>query len=151
MNDAPQPAPALPPAPIPQHALEVALYADELERCAAFYQQIIGLERGPEVPGRHVFFRLGEGMLLLFRPAASEKPPGNPAMPVPPHGARGPGHLCFAAGAEALAQWVTRLRAAGVEIEADFTWPNGARSIYCRDPAGNSIEFAEPRLWARRP
>ena len=30
---------------------------------------------------------------------------------------------------------------------ADFQWPNGARSIYFRDPAGNSIEIAEPRLW----
>ena len=42
--------------------------------------------------------------------------------------------------------------AAGVAIEADFRWPGGdgvpgARSIYVRDPAGNSVEFAEPRLW----
>jgi len=32
-------------------------------------------------------------------------------------------------------------------IEADFTWPGGGRSIYFRDPAGNAIEFAEPRIW----
>ena len=25
--------------------------------------------------------------------------------------------------------------------------PRGSRSFYFRDPAGNSIEFAEPRLW----
>ncbi|MGN6582964.1 MAG: glyoxalase/bleomycin resistance/extradiol dioxygenase family protein, partial [Rhizobiaceae bacterium] len=24
---------------------------------------------------------------------------------------------------------------------------SGGRSIYFRDPAGNSIEFAEPRIW----
>lgn len=143
-----QPGP-LPPAPAPERALEVALYADDLVRCAEFYERVIGLERGPEVPGRHVFFRLGAGMLLIFRPAASEQPPGNPALPVPPHGARGPGHLCFAAGADEITGWVERLQAAGVEIEADFTWPNGARSIYFRDPAGNSIEFADPSLWAR--
>ncbi|TIR45476.1 MAG: glyoxalase/bleomycin resistance/extradiol dioxygenase family protein, partial [Mesorhizobium sp.] len=23
----------------------------------------------------------------------------------------------------------------------------GGRSIYIRDPSGNSIEFAEPRIW----
>ena len=142
-------APALPSAPAPQWPLEVALYADDLERCAAFYERIIGLERGPEVPGRYVFFRLGAGMLLIFQPEASAQPPGNPAMPVPPHGAHGEGHLCFAAEAKALAEWEARLRAAGVPIEADFTWPGGARSLYFRDPAGNSIEFAEPRLWAR--
>ena len=139
----------LPPAPPPDRALEVALYADDLGACAAFYEQVIGLERGPEVPGRHVFFRLGEGMLLLFNPAASEKPSGNPDLPVPPHGARGPGHLCFAADRPALARWAERLTGAGIEIEAEFDWPNGARSLYIRDPAGNSIEFAEPVLWAK--
>ncbi|TIX39705.1 MAG: glyoxalase/bleomycin resistance/extradiol dioxygenase family protein, partial [Mesorhizobium sp.] len=25
--------------------------------------------------------------------------------------------------------------------------PQGGRSIYIRDPSGNSIEFAEPRIW----
>lgn len=139
----------LPPAPLPTRALEVALYAEDLDACAEFYAYVIKLERGPEVPGRHVFFRLGEGMLLLFRPSASEQAPNNPSLPVPPHGARGPGHLCFAAPPEDLHAWSERLRAAGVEIEADFLWPNGARSIYCRDPAGNSIEFADPALWAR--
>ncbi|MCC5987482.1 MAG: VOC family protein [Pararhodobacter sp.] len=143
-----QPHP-LPPAPSPERALEVALYADDLERCAEFYETVIGLERGPEMPGRHVFFRLGAGMLLIFRPSASEQPPNNPALPVPPHGARGPGHLCFAAESNELPLWVERLEAAGIAIEADFTWPGGARSLYFRDPAGNSIEFAEPSLWAR--
>ncbi len=142
---------ALPPAPPLRQALEVALYASDLEACAAFYDKVIGLERGPEVPGRHVFFRLGDGMLLLFNPEASARSPGNPALPVPPHGAQGPGHLCFAAERAAIAAWAARLRAAGVEIEAEFDWPNGARSLYIRDPAGNSIEFAEPGLWARDP
>ena len=41
----------------------------------------------------------------------------------------------------------TRLQAAGVEIDTSFDWPNGARSLYVRDPAGNSVEFAEPWLW----
>lgn len=137
----------LPPAPLPEQALEVALYAPDLDACAAFYARVIGLEPGPAVPGRHVFFRLGRGMLLLFDPAASAVPTDNPALPVPPHGAHGPGHLCFAADGAALDAWRRRFQAAGVAIEADFTWPNGARSIYLRDPAGNSIEFAEPSLW----
>lgn len=139
----------LPPAPTPQRALEVALYAVDLDTCAAFYADVIGLERGPEVPERHVFFRLGDGMLLLFNPEATVVPTDNPDMPVPPHGARGEGHLCFAADRVAITAWRRRLRAAGVAIEAEFDWPNGARSLYCRDPAGNSIEFAEPQLWAR--
>lgn len=141
---------ALPPAPVPQRALEIALYAENLDACAEFYAQVIGLERGPEVPGRHVFFRLGEeGMLLLFNPKATMLPTDNPDMPVPPHGATGEGHLCFSADRAAIAAWRERLRVAEAVVEAEFDWPNGARSLYCRDPAGNSIEFAEPRLWAR--
>ena len=40
-----------------------------------------------------------------------------------------------------------RLEGKGVAIEADFEWPGGGRSIYFRDPAGNCLEFAEPRIW----
>ena len=39
---------------------------------------------------------------------------------------------------------------AGIAIEADFEWPGGGRSIYFRDPAGNCLEFAEPRIWGLR-
>ena len=46
-----------------------------------------------------------------------------------------------------ITAWRDRLTAADHPLEADFDWPNGARSIYFRDPAGNSIEIAEPRLW----
>lgn len=127
--------------------LETALYAANLEETAAFYGAVLGLERVVEVPGRHVFFRIEGGVLLLFDPEATRQPPRDPRMPVPPHGARGEGHVCFAATALELDAWVSRLTEAGVEIEADFCWPQGGRSIYLRDPAGNSVEFAEPRIW----
>jgi catechol 2,3-dioxygenase-like lactoylglutathione lyase family enzyme len=66
---------------------------------------------------------------------------------MPPHGTRGPGHLCFSASAEEIDGWKAYLTNKGVAIEADFEWPQGGRSIYFRDPSGNSIEFAEPRIW----
>ena len=68
-------------------------------------------------------------------------------MPVPAHGATGAGHLCFRVSGDALDGMVKRLDEAGIAIEADFRWPGGARSIYFRDPAGNSLECAEPKLW----
>lgn len=131
----------------PPAILETALYATDLDAAEAFYGGILGLERIVRVGERHVFFRLAGSVLLIFNPEETAKPPGNPALPVPPHGASGPGHACLAAPADVLEDWRARLVAAGVEIEADFRWPNGARSIYVRDPAGNSLEFAEPRLW----
>ncbi|MGI3164480.1 VOC family protein [Pseudooceanicola sp. 200-1SW] len=136
----------LPPAP-PEALLETALYAEDLATTAAFYAQVLGLPEIARVEGRHVFFRLGNTVLLLFDPLATAAGGSNPELPVPPHGSRGAGHLCLAASAAEIHAWKDRLEAAGVAIEADFHWPNGARSIYFRDPAGNSLEFAEPRLW----
>ncbi|PWE34193.1 glyoxalase/bleomycin resistance/extradiol dioxygenase family protein [Maritimibacter sp. 55A14] len=133
-----------PPAPA---ALESALYAPDLDAAEAFYGGVLGLKRIARVDDRHVFFRLAGSILLIFNPAQTVKPPGNPDLPVPPHGATGPGHVCLAATAPQLEAWRTHLEASGVAIEADFRWPNGARSIYFRDPAGNSLELAEPRLW----
>ncbi|MDH3667216.1 MAG: VOC family protein [Paracoccaceae bacterium] len=127
--------------------LETALYAENLEETADFYEQVLGLERFAEVAGRHVFFRAEGQVLLLFRPSATCLPPGEGKLPVPPHGTTGPGHVCFAASAAEIEGWVEHLTSHRVEIESAFDWPQGGRSIYFRDPAGNSLEFAEPRIW----
>lgn len=134
------------PAP-PLRMLETALYVDDLDAAADFYGRIVGLAKIVEVPGRHVFYRCGPGMLLLFVAAETRKPAAPDALPVPPHGASGAGHAAFAVIANELDGWRAELEAQGVAIEADFRWPNGARSVYVRDPAGNSLEFAEPGLW----
>lgn len=126
--------------------LEAAVYVDDLDAAEAFYGEVVGLKRITRVPGRHVFFRCGASVVLCFVAAATRQPPAEDArLPVPPHGAEGPGHLCF--GSETLDDWADRLEAHGIPIEADFRWPHGPRSIYVRDPAGNSVEFAEPKLW----
>lgn len=135
-------------APPIEGVLEAAVYADDLDAAEAFYGGVLGLEVVIRQENRHVFFRCGETIVLVFRAEATKVPPKPGALPVPPHGAEGAGHVCFAATAEALKDWKKRLTGAGVEIEADFNWPNGARSIYVRDPGGNSVEFAEPKLWA---
>ena len=132
----------------PAAILESALYVTDLETAEAFYANVIGLERIGKVEGRHVFFRCGQGVLLLFNAEATRHPPAPDArLPVPPHGAAGQSHLCFSASAEDLERWKTHLSAHGVAIEAEFEWPQGGRSIYLRDPSGNSLEFAEPKIW----
>ena len=138
----------------PSGVLESALYADDLDKAEDFYTRVMGLERISRVGDRHVFFRCGEGVVLLFNPAETVKPPAPDAkLPVPPHGATGDGHLCFRATGEEIERFKAHLQAHGVEIEADFRWParddepSGGRSIYFRDPAGNSLEIAEPRIW----
>jgi catechol 2,3-dioxygenase-like lactoylglutathione lyase family enzyme len=132
--------------------LETALYAPDLDAAEAFYGRVLGLAKVTRAGNRHVFFRLRDAMLLVFNPAETARPPAPGALPVPPHGATGPGHVAFAATAGEIDAWRARLASARVVIEADFRWPGrdgspGARSLYVRDPAGNSVEFAEPRLW----
>lgn len=127
--------------------LEAALYADDLEAARGFYTGVLDLPEIAAVDGRHVFFGCGDSVLLVFRPSASRQPPGPDALPVPPHGADGPGHVCLRVAPADLDAMAARLDRAGVAIESDFRWPHGPRSIYVRDPAGNSVEFAAAELW----
>jgi catechol 2,3-dioxygenase-like lactoylglutathione lyase family enzyme len=128
--------------------LEAAIYASDLDAAEEFYGGLLGLPKILRVGNRHVFYRVGTTILLVFNPEETEKPTDNPALPVPPHGARGAGHVCLAAEGSDFEGWRELLERAGVAIEADFCWPNGARSLYFRDPAGNSVEIAEPKLWS---
>lgn len=128
-------------------ALEISIYASDLDAARAFYGDVLGLEFVSESAGRHVFFKLDGQMLLVFNPASTLKAPASQSMQVPPHGATGPGHVCFEADAKEIEEWDKRLQAAGVEVESRIEWPGGGKSIYFRDPAGNSLEFAEARIW----
>lgn len=134
-------------SPQPLRILETVLYAPDLRRIEDFYRRVLGLEPFAVEPGRHIFYRCGDQMLLIFNPDVTQFPTAGTSLPVPPHGAEGEGHVCFGASGENLAQWLTKLESLGVPIEADFEWPRGGRSIYFRDPAGNCLEIAEPRIW----
>jgi catechol 2,3-dioxygenase-like lactoylglutathione lyase family enzyme len=132
----------------PAGILETILYAHDLGAIERFYRDVLGLEPHSRVEARQIFYRCGDQMLLIFNPDVTERPPpANARLPVPPHGAYGEGHVCFRASAAEIDGWRAHLEGLGVEIEADFEWPDGGRSIYFRDPAGNCLEFAEPKIW----
>jgi catechol 2,3-dioxygenase-like lactoylglutathione lyase family enzyme len=132
---------------IPTGILETVLYASDLAAAEAFYRDVLGLVPFAKVETRHLFYRCGDQVLLIFDPVATRVPPAPGALPVPPHGMDGEGHVCFRASAAEIDRWRSALAQRGVAIEADFEWPGGGRSIYFRDPAGNCLEFAEPRIW----
>jgi catechol 2,3-dioxygenase-like lactoylglutathione lyase family enzyme len=127
--------------------LETALYAKNLDEAEAFYEGILGLTKITRAANRHVFFRCGPGVLLIFNPEETVKPPASGSLQVPPHGTEGAGHACFRVSGGNIDAMAEKLKAAGVEIESEVHWPNGGRSIYFRDPAGNSLECAEARIW----
>jgi catechol 2,3-dioxygenase-like lactoylglutathione lyase family enzyme len=123
--------------------LETCLYARDLGAAEAFYGGVLGLERIAAVEGRHVFFRCGGRVLLVFDPDRTRAPGGE----LPPHGTEGAGHVCFAVRSDELSAWREHLRRRGVGVEAEVTWPRGGASLYFRDPAGNSLELTTPRIW----
>ena len=135
-------------APSSVAVLEVALHADDLDAATAFHGRVPGLPDVGRQEGRHVVFRRGPTVVPIVRTEETVTSEGPGRSPVPAHGTFGAGHIRLAADAEALDRWKARLPDCGVAIEAEFAWSGGAPSVHVRDPAGNSVEFAEPRLRA---
>lgn len=108
-----------------------------------FYERVLGLETISDMSERGVALRCGSGVLLLFDPAVTEV--GSEL--VGAHGARGAGHVAFEVSADELEAWRDHLGRCRVEIESEVDWPAGGRSVYFRDPAGNSVELAVPPVW----
>jgi catechol 2,3-dioxygenase-like lactoylglutathione lyase family enzyme len=122
--------------------VETAINVDDLKAAEAFYREVLGLEVIGREPGCHVFFRVGDGVLLAFDPEATLK-----GETLPPHGSRGPGHFALGVRAESLDDWRRKLEGHGVAIEKEVRWPRSGRSIYFRDPAGNSVEPVTSGIW----
>ena len=125
--------------------LEVALYVTDLAAAEHFYTKIMGLSLYSKVASRHVFLRCGNRMLLLFD-AETTVNSGDGPLDAPEHGMKGAGHIAFAARDHEIDRWKEYLTAHGVSIEKDICWEKG-RSIYFRDPSGNSVEITSPAIW----
>jgi catechol 2,3-dioxygenase-like lactoylglutathione lyase family enzyme len=122
--------------------LEACVYANDLDAAERFYTGVLGMEVITRVEGRHVFFRCGGRVFLVFNPERTRE-----GGAIPGHGAEGPGHVCFAMRTDEAEAWRAHLQAHGVAIESDYAWPGGGRSLYFRDPAGNSLELGTPAIW----
>jgi len=125
-----------------REVLETSVYASDLAAAERFYGSVLGMEVITRAEGRHVFFRCGRGVFLVFNPERTLE-----GGALPPHGARGAGHMAFAVAEAELDAWRGQLAEHGVVIETEVAWPAGGRSLYFRDPAGNSIELGTPALW----
>jgi len=126
-----------------QAIIETAIYVDDLQAAETFYGTVLDLRVIGKEPGRHVFFQVGEASVLLaFLAEATLK-----GDQLPPHGASGPGHFALGIEVEAFDAWRNLLQVNGVSIEKEVEWPKGGKSLYFRDPAGNSVELVTPGLW----
>lgn len=128
--------------------LETCLYAENLDEIEAFYSALPGIEFVSKEEGRHVFFKCGDGMLLIFNPdhtAAIQTEINGSKIPL--HGAKGDGHIAFGIQKEELDNWKDFFQQNKIHIESEVVWPNGSVSLYFRDPAGNSLELVSPDIW----
>jgi catechol 2,3-dioxygenase-like lactoylglutathione lyase family enzyme len=118
------------------------LYAADVPSLISFYSDVVGLT-AIDPPDEHsAAFRLDDGnVLLVFDPSRTAQP----GRFVPEHGTSGQGHVAFKV--DELDGLAHQLREHDVEIEREITWPLGGRSVYFRDPAGNSVEFVEGEIW----
>lgn len=121
---------------------ETVLHARDLAAAEQFYRDVLGLE-AIQRSDLLLALRCGSGVLLVFDPDKSSVP----GREVPSHGAHGSGHVAFAMRDDEFDAWKQHLLDCGVAIEQEVHWEQGGRSIYFRDPAGNSIELAPPTLW----
>src|SRR5262249_21382169 len=126
-----------------QAIIETAIYVDDLQATDTFYRTVLGLPVISKEPGRHVFFQAGDASVLLaFLAEATLR-----GDQLPPHGATGPGHFALGIEAEAFDGWRKHLHSHRVSIEKEVEWPRGGKSLYFRDPAGNSVELVTPGVW----
>lgn len=123
---------------------ETVLYASDVAVAASFYSDVLGLRPLEDFDELGAVFRLPDGgLLLLFDPSRASAP----GRKVPAHGARGSGHVAFSVERDGLDVFAAELRRRGLEIEREIAWDEGGRSLYLRDPAGNSVELVEGEAW----
>ncbi len=133
---------------VPAGILETVVYCPDLQAARTFYEQVIGLRILSMDPDRHLFYKVGNSMLLVFNPAhTSETQVTIGGSPMPLHGATGPSHFAFQVQREQFDAIKGNLQQHGIAIESEIDWPGGGHSIYVRDPANNSVEFATRSLW----
>ena len=129
--------------------LETALYVEDLERAAAFYEQLFGFSR-LLADERMIALNVSEAprqVLLLFLRGASGEGAKVPGGHIPPHEGAGRVHFAFGVPESDIAAWRQRLQAHEVEIISEVRPPQGDLSLYFRDADGHLAELATPRIW----
>ncbi|MGZ3846210.1 MAG: VOC family protein [Flavisolibacter sp.] len=121
---------------------ETCIYVKDLDRTKEFYSGKLGLPVISLVPGRHVFFRAGNSVLLCFLAEETLR-----ETVLPPHGAEGKIHFAFEVNREEYPLSLQEIKRLGIEILHHHSWKNGVRSFYFHDPDGNVVEIIEQGLW----
>jgi len=127
--------------------LETAISVADLQRAAAFYRRLFGFATLLDSERLIALDVAGRNVLLLFQEGATSELFATPGGVIPGHVGAGKSHFAFSIATEELADWQRRLKAEGVAVESEVTWPSGAKSLYFRDPDGHLVELITPGFW----
>lgn len=111
----------------------VALSVVNFEACERFYSELLGMEVEWRPDADNVYLTSGNDNLALHRAKAGFSPAGDQRLD----------HVGFiVADAAAVDAWHAYLHSHGVRIHAQpRTHRDGARSFYCVDPDGNTVQI----------
>lgn len=127
---------------------ETCIYTTNLEEAERFYNDVLKLDIILKDENRHIFFKCGDSMLLVFNPEHTQtKQTFVDGNPIPLHGAIGPVHVAFSVESEIYDSVKRNLKYHDIPIESEVSWPNESRSFYFRDPANNSLEIITGNMW----
>lgn len=128
--------------------LETILYTQDMARAREFFETVLGLT-AHKTDHRFTAYPVGWNMLLLFAEGETGETVELPRDmgSIPPHDGSGRQHMALAIDAEQLDAWAAHLQSHGVAIEGRSHWPQGAESLYFRDPDGHLLEVVTPGIW----
>jgi len=121
---------------------ETCLYIEDVLMALSFYGKILEFPVISHVENKHVFFRVGNSVLLCFNPNDSK----NKRHP-PPHYAKGRQHIAFEVEPLRYLEIKALLQEKGVTIIDELIWGSGQESFYFEDPAGNLLEIVPAGIW----
>lgn len=122
---------------------ETCLYIKNIERTKEFYHGILGLEIFLSTK-THVFFKIGNSMLLCFLNAFAKTQEH-----LPKHFAEGSIHFAFETTMTGYKNCKGEIMENGINIEHEQVWKNGRKSFYFRDPDNNLVEILQPGIWVK--
>jgi catechol 2,3-dioxygenase-like lactoylglutathione lyase family enzyme len=127
--------------------LETALYVKDPRIASDFYQRLFNFPKLLDSERLIALDVAGRNVLLLFKEGATNEPFETAGGVIPSHSGSGPNHLAFSIASADVPLWEQQLKSNGIAIESMVAWPEGARSLYFRDPDGNLVELITPGFW----
>lgn len=121
---------------------ETCLYVKDLDKCADFYHNLLSFPIISKVKGRHVFFRVGNDVLLCFISAITKNETS-----LPPHYAEGKQHIAFEVSRLDYESTKQAISNNNIPIIHEQSWQRDYKSFYFEDPDGHVLEIVPEGMW----